>query len=95
MGTFKNTLNTPHGTRIKSTELIFIGPICGFLGSYGWAAMAPPTEHKGLQIEKLGFVPKESMLAQVGLKDHILLLLKITINPGGQIAKHSADKTQL
>ena len=93
MGIFKNTPNTPHGTRIKSTGLIFIGLIGGLLGSYGWAAMAPPTEHKGLQVEKLGFVPEESMLAQVGLKGHILLLRKITINPGGQIAKHSADKT--
>ncbi len=61
--------------------------------SYGWADMSPPTEHKGLKVEKLGFVPEESMVAQVGLKGHILLLRRITIEPGGQIAKHSAAKT--
>ena len=93
MDTFKKTLNEPHGTRIKSTGLVSIGLIGGFLVSYGWAAMAPPTEHKGLQVEKLGFVPEESMSAQVGLKGHILLLRKITINSGGQIAKHSASTT--
>jgi hypothetical protein len=40
--------------------------------------MASPTENKGLKVEKLGFVPEESMSAQVGLKGHILLLRKIT-----------------
>jgi len=33
------------------------------------------------------------MVAQVGLKGYKLLLRKITINPGGQIAKHSAATT--
>jgi quercetin dioxygenase-like cupin family protein len=51
--------------------------------------MAPPTEHKDLKVEQLGFVPGESMAAQVGLKGYKLLLRRITINPGGQIAKHS------
>ena len=46
-----------------------------------------------LEVEKLGFVPAESMAAQVGLDSHILLLRRITINPGGQIAKHSAAST--
>jgi len=68
MGTFKKTLNELRRTRIKSTGLVSIGLICGFLVSSGWTAMAPPTEHKGLKVEKLGFVPEESMLAQVGLK---------------------------
>ncbi len=79
--------------RVKATGLVGIGLICGLLMSYGWAAMAPPTEHTGLKVEKLGFVPEESMVAQVGLKGHILLLRRITIAPGGQIAKHSAAKT--
>jgi quercetin dioxygenase-like cupin family protein len=78
-----------NGTRIKSTGLIFAGLICGFLVSYAWAAMAPPTEHKGLQAEMLGNVSEESVLSQVGLKGYKLLLRRITINPGGQIAKHS------
>lgn len=79
--------------RIKSAALVSAGLVCGFLMSYGWAAMVAPTEHKGLKVEKLGFVPENSMAAQVGLEGHILLLRRITINPGGQIAKHSAAKT--
>ncbi len=93
MRKFQISLNVPRRARIKSMGLVSIGLVCGFLVSYGWAAMAPPTEHKGLDVEKLGFVPEESMSAQVGLKGHILLLRKITINPGGQIAKHSAETT--
>ena len=89
----ENIVPVPRGAKIKSTGLISIGLICGFLVSYGWAAMAPPTEHKGLEVEVLGFVPQESMSAQVGLKGYKLLLRKITINPGGQIAKHSAATT--
>ena len=77
------------GTRIKSTGLIFAGLICGFLVSCAWATIAPPTEHKGLQAEMLGNVAEESVAAQVGLKGYKLLLRRITINPGGQIAKHS------
>jgi quercetin dioxygenase-like cupin family protein len=93
MDTFKNIVNEPRDVRIKSTGLIAIGLIGGILFSYGWAAMSPPAEHKGLEVEVLGFVPEDSMSAQVGLKGYKLLLRKITINPGGQIAKHSADKT--
>ena len=51
-----------------------------------------PTEHKGLAVEQLGVVPAESMGRQVGLDGHILLLRRITIEPGGQIAHHSAAK---
>ena len=61
--------------------------------SMSTAQEAYPTEHKGLEVEQLGFVPAESMSAQVGLDSHILLLRRITINPGGQIAKHSAEST--
>ncbi len=84
----------PHvAAGIKATGLVGIGLTCGLLMSYGWAAMTPPSEHIGLKVEKLGFVPEDSMMAQVGLKGHILLLRRITIEPGGQIAKHSAAKT--
>jgi len=86
---FKTTISASRCARIKSAGLVSVGLICGFLGSYGWAAMAPPTEHKDLKVEQLGFVPGESMAAQVGLKGYKLLLRRITINPGGQIAKHS------
>ena len=89
MSTSKDTVNAPRETRIRSIGLISIGLICGILGSYGWAAMSPPTEHKGLEVEQLGFVPGESVSAQVGLTGYKLLLRKISIMPGGQIAKHS------
>ena len=93
MGKFTKNIDLPRAVKIKPTGLVFIGLIGGLLISYGWAAMAPPTEHKGLEVEVLGFVPGESMSAQVGLKGYKLLLRKITINPGGQIAKHSAATT--
>ena len=70
-----------------------IGLAVGVFGGQGLAEVQPPTEHKGLEVEKLGFVPADSMAAQVGLDGHILLLRRITINPGGQIAKHSAAST--
>jgi quercetin dioxygenase-like cupin family protein len=72
---------------------LLIGVAIGGFGTRSIAQMAPPTEHKGLKIEKLGFVPADSMVAQVGLNGHILLLRRITVEPGGQIAKHSAAST--
>ena len=69
------------------------GLILGAAAGQGLAQSEAPTEHKGLEVETLGSVPAESMAAQVGLDDHILLLRRITINPGGQIAKHSAAFT--
>ena len=72
---------------------IAIGLVFGVMAGQGLAQGEPPSEHKGLEVETLGFVPADSMSAQVGLDDHILLLRRITINPGGQIAKHSAATT--
>ena len=69
------------------------GLIIGLTGGLGLAQVAPPTEHKGLTVEQLGFVPAESMAAQVDLNGRILLLRRITIEPGGQIGKHSAEST--
>lgn len=74
------------------SALVTAGLVSGLLISYGWAAATAPAEHKGLEVEELGFVPEASVAAQVGLKGHRLLLRRITINPGGQIAKHSAAK---
>ena len=69
------------------------GLAVGALGGHGLAQVMPPAEHKGLEVKTLGFVQAQSMAAQVGLDSHILLLRRITINPGGQIAKHSAAST--
>jgi quercetin dioxygenase-like cupin family protein len=65
----------------------------GLTGGKAQADGDIPTEHAGLSAEQLGVVPAESMAAQVGLGDHILLLRRITIAPGGQIARHSAEAT--
>lgn len=75
---------------------VLSGGLLGMIGGFGGPGLAqsvPPAEHKGLNVETLGSVPAESMAAQVGLNGHILLLRKITIAPGGQIAKHSAETT--
>ena len=69
-----------------------IGIALGAVGSRSLAQMAAPTEHKGLTVETLGKISEESIRAQVGLEGHILLLRAITIEPGGQIAKHSHGK---
>jgi quercetin dioxygenase-like cupin family protein len=69
------------------------GLTVGVIAGQGLAQDEPPTAHIGLEVEELGFVPAESMSAQVGLDGHKLLLRRITINPGGQIAEHSAEST--
>jgi quercetin dioxygenase-like cupin family protein len=79
--------------KTRNIGIWILGLLSGLLVSYGWAAVNAPTEHKGLEVETLGFVTPESMAVQVGLGDHQLLLRKITINPGGQISKHSAATT--
>lgn len=68
------------------------GLVLGAVGGQGFAQDAPPKEHKGLTVETLGQIGEESLKAQVGLQGHILLLRAITIEPGGQIAKHSHAK---
>jgi len=50
-----------------------------------------PTEHAGLQVEQLAVVPSESMERQLGLEGRILLARRITIEPGGQIARHGHE----
>ena len=50
-----------------------------------------PTEHVGLEVEQLAVVPAESMERQLGLEGRILLARRITIEPGGQIARHGHE----
>lgn len=52
------------------------------------AQQAYPTEHKGLGVTKLGVVQEESMIKQTGLEGYFLQLRLITMEPGGQIARH-------
>nr|NIS42605.1 cupin domain-containing protein [Desulfuromonadales bacterium] len=67
------------------------GIAIGAVAGHGLAQMAPPTEHKGLNVEKLGVISEDSMKATIGLEGHFLQLRAITIEPGGQIAKHSHE----
>jgi quercetin dioxygenase-like cupin family protein len=93
VGPFNGLFGAPGRKRWNAVVLLSTGLVSGLLVGYGWASVSPPTEHKGLEVEELGYVPAESMAAQVGLDNHKLLLRKITIDPGGQIAKHSAEST--
>jgi uncharacterized cupin superfamily protein len=68
-----------------------IGVALGVIGSRSLAQVAAPTEHKGLQMEALWMVSEDSMEKQIGLTGYKLQLREITIEPGGQIAKHSHE----
>jgi len=88
----------PHGSgfwRIRLTSIvvvsIVIGVMLGVIGGQSLAQVIAPTEHKGLTVETLGKISEESLRAQTGLDGRILLLRAITIEPGGQIAKHSHE----
>ena len=63
----------------------------GAAAGIGLANVAPPSEHKGLEVTTLGVIPAASMEAQIGLSSYKLQLREITIAPGGQIAKHSHE----
>ena len=67
------------------------GASIAVLGPVAIAAATAPTEHKGLKVEALGVVPARSMEATLGLEGHKLQLRAITIEPGGQIARHSHE----
>ena len=69
--------------------LFVAGLLTGNLAiSTGTAQEAYPTEHKGVSVSKLGVVPEESMTKQTGLEGYFLQLRIITLEPGGQIARH-------
>lgn len=51
--------------------------------------MAPPTKHKGVSVTKLGVLPESSLHKQIGLDGYVLQMREITLEPGGEIAKHS------
>ena len=70
---------------------IAFGVAIGIVGAGSWAQMDAPSEHKGLQVSSLGEIQEASMSQQIGLTGHKLQLREITIEPGGQIAKHSHE----
>jgi len=73
-------------TRLAAAVALFVA---GALAGTALATSEPPTEHKGLKVESLGKVAETSMRTQIGLEGHVLQLRAITIEPGGQIARHS------
>ncbi len=50
-----------------------------------------PTKSEGLALTKLGVVSRESMSKQTGLEGYVLQLRIVTMEPGGQIARHKHD----
>lgn len=86
VSSFRNWRIRPISTVVLSAVF---GMALGIVGSQSLASMAAPTEHKGVAVDVLGKISEESMQAQIGLDGRILLLRAITIEPGGQIAKHS------
>ena len=57
-----------------------------------WAQRAPPAKHKGVAVKSLGVVSEKSLSRQLGLNGYIMQLREITLEPGGEIAKHSHAK---
>lgn len=70
---------------------IAAGSLAAALGTAAIASATAPTEHKGLMVEALGAIAPQSMQTTIGLTGHKLQLRAITIEPGGQIAKHSHE----
>ena len=77
-------------TILSGVALFVAGLLTGHLDIVpaGTAQEAYPTEHKGVSVAKLGVVPRESMTKQTGLEGYVLQLRIITLEPGGQIARH-------
>ncbi len=64
----------------------------GTIGGHSFAQTSIPEVHKGLAVTTLGTIPEKSLKAQNGISGYELRMREITINPGGQIAKHSHAK---
>jgi quercetin dioxygenase-like cupin family protein len=79
--------------RFKSAMLpvatLVLGAAIGVMASQGQAKMEPPSKHKGVGVKSLGVLPESSIKAQVGLDGYVLQMREISLEPGGQIARHS------
>lgn len=74
------------GLLMASLSSLAVGLVIGVAVE---AAQAPPTEHKGIGVSTLGVLPESSLQKQIGLNGYVLRMREITMEPGGQIAKHS------
>ena len=66
-----------------------VGLLLAQVSDEGWALRAPPAKHKGVAVKSLGVVAEKSLSRQLGLSGYIMQLREITLDPGGEIAKHS------
>ena len=78
----------PRAPSILAVCCTAAGLIFGTIGGHAFAQDLPPSEHKGITIEPLGVATEQTMKATLGLDGHVLQLRAITIEPGGQIARH-------
>lgn len=67
------------------------GTLLGLFAGAGLANRAVPTEHAGLAVSTLGVVEADSMNRQLGLSGYRLQMREISIEPGGQIARHGHE----
>lgn len=65
------------------------GVLIGAMVTQGQAQTAPPTEHKGVGVTALGVLSEASIQRQIGLSGYVMQLREITVEPSGQIARHS------
>ena len=87
-----NLVNAPSFSKTLNTALVSIAFAAGgLIGAHVDADGHFPTEHKGLEVEQLAVVSEASMSRQLNLDGRILLARRITIMPGGQIARHSHE----
>ncbi len=71
---------------ILSTITVFVAILLFYQAAQ--AQRVPPNEHKGVSVVNLGAISESSMNAQLGLKGYKMQLREITLEPGGQIARH-------
>lgn len=80
---------TGAGNLMVSLTALGVGLLVGAMVGDGRAQTEIPTEHRGVSVAKLGIVPEESLQKTIGLNGYMMQLREITLEPGGQIAKHS------
>jgi len=86
-------MSDPIRNRVGKPTMIAVlcgaaGLVAGALGGHGLAQVTPPTEHKGISVDLLATISPELLERATGLKGHQLMVRALTVEAGGQIAKH-------
>jgi quercetin dioxygenase-like cupin family protein len=79
-------------TKSIATVSVLLGMAVTFSYQSVQAERSPPTEHKGVSVKSLGAISESSLESQIGLTGYKMQLREITLNPGGQIARHDHFK---